>query len=43
MSRLRALIESNADDPPRIMTIRGIGYRYDTPTDAGASTLSEDI
>ena len=29
VSRLRALIESNADDPSRIVTIRGIGYRYE--------------
>jgi DNA-binding response OmpR family regulator len=29
VSRLRALIESNADGPSRIVTIRGIGYRYE--------------
>ncbi|MFZ2058877.1 MAG: response regulator transcription factor [Acidimicrobiales bacterium] len=35
VSRLRALIESNADDPSRIVTIRGIGYRYDVPSEGG--------
>jgi DNA-binding response OmpR family regulator len=33
VSRLRALIESNADTPSRIVTIRGIGYRYDVPSE----------
>ncbi len=35
VSRLRALIESNADDPSPIVTIRGIGYRYDVPSEGG--------
>jgi two-component system response regulator RegX3 len=35
VSRLRALIESNADAPSRIVTIRGIGYRYDAPSEGG--------
>jgi two-component system response regulator RegX3 len=35
VSRLRAMIESNVDDPSRIVTIRGIGYRYDVPSEDG--------
>ncbi len=35
VSRLRAQIEPNADDPSRIVTIRGIGYRYDVPSEGG--------
>jgi len=31
VSRLRAQIESGTDDLSRIVTIRGIGYRYDVP------------
>ncbi len=36
VSRLRAQIEQpNADDQSRIVTIRGIGYRYDAPNEGG--------
>ncbi len=37
VSRLRALIEPNADYPSRIVTIRGIGYRYDVPNGGGSA------
>ncbi|MGO8876667.1 MAG: response regulator transcription factor [Acidimicrobiales bacterium] len=37
VNRLRALIESNADHPTRIVTIRGIGYRYEVPNEGGAA------
>ena len=42
VSRLRVLIESDPDDPPRIVTIRGVGYRYDLPSDA-VPVRPEDI
>jgi two-component system response regulator RegX3 len=42
VSRLRALIESDADDPPRIVTIRGVGYRYDIPSE-GVRVRPEDV
>lgn len=42
VSRLRAQIETNADDPSRIVTIRGIGYRYDIPSE-GLAIDSDDI
>jgi len=42
VSRLRALIESDPDDPPRIVTIRGVGYRYDLPSEA-VPVRPEDI
>jgi DNA-binding response OmpR family regulator len=35
VSRLRALIESDAESHARIVTIRGIGYRYDVPKNMG--------
>jgi DNA-binding response OmpR family regulator len=34
VGRLRALVESNADLPTRIATVRGIGYRYDVSGEA---------
>ena len=40
--RLRARIEPNADDPSRIVTIRGIGYRYDVPSE-GPPARPDDI
>ena len=32
--RLRAKVEDDADDPKRIQTVHGVGYIYDTASDA---------
>lgn len=34
VKRLRAKVEENPARPERIVTVRGVGYRYETPTDS---------
>ncbi len=31
IKRLRSKVESDPGNPSRIVTIRGLGYKYDTP------------
>ncbi len=35
MSRLRRKIEDDPQDPKLVVTVRGVGYRYDAPANGG--------
>ena len=37
VKRLRAKVEEDPSNPSRVVTIRGVGYRYEKPRQAAAS------
>jgi two-component system response regulator RegX3 len=37
VKRLRAKVEDDPSTPTRVVTIRGVGYRYEKPRQAAAS------
>jgi two-component system, OmpR family, response regulator RegX3 len=37
VKRLRAKVEEDPSNPSRVVTIRGVGYRYEKPSRAAAS------
>ncbi|HET6664269.1 MAG TPA: helix-turn-helix domain-containing protein [Acidimicrobiales bacterium] len=37
IKRLRAKVEKDSSVPTRIVTIRGLGYKYDTPKTAATA------
>jgi two-component system response regulator RegX3 len=41
VKRLRAKIEADPSNPTRIITIRGLGYKYETQTQPGQAESAE--